>query len=74
MKEIKTVYIFFIEENGVEDILCYPGNQGSMIPMIAVDKERVKQYKEVADEMMVYMKRSYKIKKFHFSKQIKIGD
>jgi hypothetical protein len=74
MSKIKNVYLFVIEEMGKEDILCYPGNQGSMIPMIAVDKERLKQYKEVADEMMTHMKRTYVIKKFHFSKQLKMGE
>ena len=64
MKIIDTVYIFIIEENGKEDILCYPDNNGSLIPMIVCNLQRLKQMKEIADEIVNYMKIKYIVREY----------
>jgi hypothetical protein len=43
MKKLNYLYVFIIEEKGNEDILCYPSENGELIPMIAVDQKRLKQ-------------------------------
>lgn len=66
--KIETIYAFVAQRpDSGEGIMGFLGPDGTMIPMIGADLERVKDLKPIADMMSRELKTPYKI--YHFTKR-----